>query len=99
MTNFKYLQSMSADELAQWMSSKFSEAAPWEDWWDNNYCNNCDCIILTKEEAEKKLGLQIFGQTVQCAYCEVNNGKCRYFPRVPSDKEVAKMWLEAEVEE
>lgn len=96
MNNFEKLQSMSVDELAKYLSKNSDENSPWVIWWETNFCNNCECIILTKEEAEKKLGLQIFGQTKQCAYCELHHGKCRYFYRVPSGKEIAKMWLEAE---
>ena len=97
MTQFEALHSMSVDELAEWMSDNPSEDSPWIDWWENTYCYNCESITLTREEVEQYFGFHMFGDTTQCAYCELNNDKCRYFSHVPSGKEVAKMWLESEV--
>ena len=95
MTNFKYLQSMSADELAKWLDGHLMfDDAPHMQWFVENYCDKCGSI---EGQYEGVLG------THKCefAYCETEH-KCRYFQdiqRVPDNLEIIKMWLEVEVAE
>lgn len=98
MNNFEKFKAMSMDELIQWMSKHPSEDSPWAIWWNNTYCDKCEPIMLTQDEAEEKLGFRPFGHITRCSYCELNDYKCRYFDKALSGEDVAKMWLEAEVE-
>ena len=45
MTNYEYIMSMSVEELASFLN-KHNEVdrTPWDDWFDENYCKNCEVI-------------------------------------------------------
>lgn len=87
MNNFKNFQSMTIDELADWLDEYGDfDNAPWNTWWDKNYCSQCEPVDA--------------GWTKDYAWCECN-GKCRYFQdmdEVPDHKQVIKMWLEIEAD-
>ena len=93
MTNLKYLQSMSVDELIEWLDKHIQfDASPWCRWFDTKYCKNCEPIMCNYPNSEFQF---------PCAWCELN-GKCKYFSEVdgqPNTRDFVKMWLEAEVEE
>lgn len=102
MTNFKYLQSMSIDELAKWLDQNgIIDNSPWLEHFNYKYCANCESVICKYEDTEKTLGFKLFYRDeIECAYCEIYK-KCRYFPDmddVPDGVDMAKMWLESEVE-
>ena len=87
MTQIERLQSMSLDELVDWID-EFSQfdTAPWTQWFDNTYCKKCIAIMCKHENSEREF---------PCAYCEIN-GNCRFFPdknTIPNNKEIIKMWL------
>ena len=102
MTNFKYLQSMSVDELAKWLDQNgIIDNSPWSEHFNNKYCANCESVMCKYEDAEKTLGFRLclWDDEIECAYCEIYN-KCRYFEDmqdVPDNREMIKMWLESEV--
>lgn len=93
LTRFEEFNNMSLDELAEWIDKNGTwDDSPWNKWWDEKYCNQCESVIGTV--------CDIFGRKCECAWCEVEH-KCRYFPDmddVPSCKDIIKMWLESEVE-
>ncbi len=110
ISNFKRLQSMSVEELADWLDKNGNfDDSPWLIAFNEKYCEKCDSIKCKYADAEKVLGFSpllydgsIWSGTaeVECAYCEVYN-KCRYFENlddIPDNKEVIKMWLEEEAE-
>lgn len=87
MNNFNKFQSMTFDELVDWLD-KYGDFdfAPWNTWWDKNYCSQCEPVDA--------------GWGNDYAWCECNN-KCKYFQdmdEVPDHKFVIKMWLESEAE-
>lgn len=90
------------DSLAELLDniSPVYDSTPWADWFGAQYCENCEDIKCTREEAADKLGLEPFyGGTITCGYCEFH-GNCKYFPdlkEVPTIKQTIKYWLEAEV--
>lgn len=91
MTNYKYIMSMSVEELASFFN-KYNEVdrTPWDSWFEENYCKHCEPIV----EAEG-------GRIVCYAYCEVYD-KCKHFSDYPdfiSEKDAIKLWLESEHEE
>lgn len=93
MNNFKYLQSMSIDELAKWLD-KYGQYdnSPWNLWFDRKYCSNCESIMCHYEDSANEF---------PCAWCELNDG-CKFLPDakgMPDSLEIIKMWLETEVEE
>ena len=103
MTNFKRLQTMTIDELAEWLD-KYAhyDNVPWTHWFDNQYCQKCESIEINYEDAKEKLDLELFSYELaaECAYCECND-HCRFFPSIkgiPDNKKVIKMWLAKEVE-
>ena len=95
MTNFKHLQSMSIEELAEWLDENgMWDHSPWSQWFDSQYCRQCESVKATVEDD--------FGKR-ECgfAWCELEH-KCRYFADredVPDCKEIIKMWLESEAED
>ena len=104
MSNFKRLQSMSVDELAQWLDENGQfDTSPWSEWFSKKYCNNCESIKCKYADAEEKLDFSpytFYSGDIECAYCEIYH-KCKFFENledVPDNKEVIKMWLEEEAE-
>ncbi len=104
MTNFERLQSMTTEELAEWLdrNGQFDDS-PWSNWFNENYCSKCDSVKCKYVDAEEKLGFTpyIFGSysgDLECAYCELEH-KCRFFPDLedtPGNLETIKMWLTEE---
>ena len=88
MTKYELLKSMSIDELAEWLDKYgMQDYAPWDVHFDKNYCNCCEPVDN--------------GVVYDFAYCELNGGKCRFFPDMeeyPHGKQVVKLWLESEAE-
>ena len=101
MTNFDKLKSMSIDEFAKWLEEHgMIDNTPWMNWWDNNYCDKCESIIIKADEAESSLGIKPFyNEEYECAYCEMHD-HCKFFPNQesPSISDIIKMWLEANVD-
>ena len=91
---------MNIDQLVDFLDTNGHHDAVWWKWFEEKYCNQCESVIVTREEYKNKFGCSGYGNTVRCAYCEWNNG-CRFFPEtddVPDSKETIKLWLESEVE-
>lgn len=93
MKNFDIFKTKNLDELADWLDKYgMYDGSIWGDWFDKNYCSKCEPVI--KDEHERCSWFNEF------SWCEIN-GKCRYFQEldmIPSNKQVVKMWLEAEAE-
>ena len=102
MTNFELIKCLSLEGLAGWFDSlEYSEDSPWNQWFDSEYCNNCDSVECSHEEYWGKDKEPFSNRTVTCAYCELYN-KCRYFPDMeaqPTHEEVITMWLRKDMEE
>lgn len=96
MTNFDFLRSMSVEKLAKWLDEHGQfDGSPWMDWFNENYCSNCESI---KCKVDEKVAF-FPGHTIDCAYCELEN-KCKFFPElneVPDNEGIIKMWLNHEV--
>lgn len=92
MTRLEKFQSMTSDELAEWLYGfDWFEGSPWVQWWDKNYCSKCGPVTEYVPE---------FDRECECAWCELNN-KCKFFSDmddVPGIKMMIKMWLESEAE-
>lgn len=90
MTNFENIKAMSIDEFAEWLAKYESwEDTPWIQWFNDNYCDKCELETGTMVDTGKEM---LF------AWCELHE-KCKFFPDledIPDDKEIIKMWLEAE---
>ena len=101
MTNFEKIKAMSLEDIAKFIDEHgMYDDTPWMNWWDKNYCDKCESVILNFEDTKKILGLTPFYEDneTECAYCEVHH-KCKYFPNLeeePSMFDIVKMWLEAE---
>ena len=109
MTNFKRLQTMTIDELAEWLDKHGQfDLSPWLTWWDKNYCSNCESIKCKYVDAKEKLGFSVssyYDREIECAYCELADEsgvkKCRFFPElndVPSNLDIIKLWLNKEAD-
>lgn len=111
MTNFKRIQSMNVDELAEWLDENgMFDNSPWSNWFNDRYCKNCESIKCKYADAEEKLGFTpyLFGSysgDLECAYCELADEsgikRCRFFPElddVPDNKKTIEMWLIEEAE-
>jgi hypothetical protein len=90
MTVFDNFKTKNIDELAEWLSEYgMQDFAPWDNWFDSEYCSKCDTIIKTD-------GIY----KTEYTWCEANCNKCRFFQdmnEVPWGKQIVKMWLESEV--
>ena len=86
-------KSKNIDELAAWLDKYcYFEYAPWINWREDNYCNNCPSEIGKYEDSDREM---------EFAWCELND-KCKFFSDMdstPDSKQVIKMWLESEIEE
>lgn len=93
MNNFKNLQSMSVDQLVEFLDTNGHHDAIWWKWFEDTYCDNCEREIVYIND--------ISGPNTkhECEYCEEHN-KCRFFPEMDlfDTKETIKLWLESEVE-
>ena len=97
MNNFDKIKQMSLEDFAEWLYEHgMVDNTPWMKWFNENYCDKCESIIVKSEDAEKVLGLKPFyDEEYECAYCEVYEDCCKFFPNgSPSNKEIIKMWLE-----
>lgn len=92
MTIFEnYFKNKSIDEIAEWFDEYGTyDGAPHIRFWDENYCKKCELVEAYVAE---------FGDMYDCAWCELNGNKCRFFQEMdemPSNKQIIKMWLESE---
>ena len=101
MTNLDNLKSLSVEGFAEWLDTLgYYDTAPWNEWFDSEYCNNCDSVECSHEEYCGKDKEAFSNSAVTCAYCELYN-KCRYFLDMeaqPTQEEIITMWLRREVD-
>lgn len=94
MIRFENIKNKNIDGFVEWLDEYYaSDEAPWWTWWDNNYCKKCEPVMAYVPE---------FGDECECAWCEANDDKCKYFQdmdKMPSNKQIIKMWLMSECEE
>lgn len=91
MTNFEYIRSLSADELAKWLHKYINfDSSPAESWFNKNCCSKCESIMCKYKDSDREF---------PAAYCELEN-KCKFYPDLGnlSCLEVVELWLNAEVE-
>lgn len=90
MKIFDEFKSKSLEELADWFDKYcVVDDAPWFNWYDRKYCDNCETVILEDNE----------GREMEYSWCELNN-KCRFFQEMndtPSIKQTIEMWLNSEI--
>ena len=104
MTNFEKIKSMSQEELIKFLSENSSiDESVWLKYFNEKYCDNCDAIESTYRELGLTPLIRELDDKCVCAYCEVKKD-CRFFPGkfndgCPSDEDILKIWLEAEVNE
>lgn len=99
MNNFDKLKNMTIEELAKFLDEHgMYDDTPWMKWFNENYCDKCESIIVKAAEAESIIGIKPFyDEEYECAYCEVYEDCCKFFSEgFPSNKDIIKMWLEAE---
>ena len=97
MNNFEKIKQMPLEEFADWLYEHgMVDDTPWMNWFNENYCNKCESIIVKAEDAEEVLGLKpLYDKECKCSYCEVYENCCKFFPdNYPSNKDIIKMWLE-----
>lgn len=100
MTNFDKIKNMTFEQFAGWLDEHgMIDNTPWMNWFDENYCDKCESIIVKAGDAKEVLGIKPFyNEEYECAYCEVHD-HCRFFPdKYPSNKDIIKMWLEVKDE-
>lgn len=86
LENFQYMVT-NIDEFAKWLNENCGDDADWINWFDRNYCKNCESVSIDGSACG------------DYAYCEVDK-KCRFFPEMqeaPNCEEIVKMWLNSEV--
>ena len=96
MTIFESIKPESIDELVELLDKYGAQdCSPWDEWFDRNYCKMCEPEIIKKENTD-------YYHDIECGWCELNDGKCKFFPNLdeaPWGKQVIKLWLESEVED
>ena len=94
MNNFEKLKQMDIDQAAEWLDKHGQfDSSPWMKWFDSTYCQNCETVETRLED---------FDKDVVCAWCEVHDDKCKFFPdqsEAPEGRQIVKLWLESEVED
>lgn len=97
MNKFEMLKTFDVDDLADFLNSiESTEDAPWNKWFNAEYCNSEKCPSIICKCIDK---------TCECAYCELykkenGEGKCRFFPNkdiLGSGNDIVKIWLESDV--
>lgn len=93
MKIFDKVKTMNIDELAEFLEKMFlREEGPWDNWFAKKYCNVENCPSIKCECTGE------FKGTVDCAWCELNDG-CKFFPKDDfGEKLIIKLWLESEAE-
>lgn len=100
MKRLDFLKSKPLDEIVN-LIDKYGQfdGSPWMKWFNENYCEKCEPIMVKlSEEAKKEFGCGLRDE-VECCYCELEN-KCKFFPEMDRDinsKDIIKMWLEQEI--
>lgn len=93
MTNKEKLQSLSLDDLTDWLNIHGEQdCSPWIQWFDSNYCAKC--------EPETTV-LPNYHREAECAFCE-NHNYCRFLGEsvdIMDGRTVIKMWLEEQANE
>lgn len=92
ITWFEKFKLMDIEEFTEWLDEhgRFDNS-PWMKWFDKLYCSNCESIMCRYEDSNIEF---------PCAWCELEH-KCKFFPELkesPDNKDMIKMWLQAEVE-
>ena len=91
MTVFEKIKSMTKEEIVNWISELYNvgDSSPWIKWWDDNYCKKCESVMLYDEWLKRD---------AEFAWCEVNNGDCKFFPEkeMASYKTMIEAWLDSE---
>lgn len=89
MTVFENIPLKDIGELAEWLDKHTGDDATWMNWFDKNYCKNCE-------------GISIDGDSWgDYCWCEIFD-KCKFFPEMyesPDCVQIIKLWLESEVED
>lgn len=92
MKQYDVFKSKNIDELARWLSKyAYTDDSPWTKWFDEKYCKQCEPEFAYIAALDREC---------ECGWCEVN-GKCKFFQElddIPNNEEIAKLWLESEVE-
>ena len=85
MTNYEYLQSKAGivDVL-----DKIDNGCFFAEEFGKVFCDKCDSV---------KCYVPAFERECDCAYCEVNEGKCRFFDHYLDNKEIIMWWLDQEM--
>ena len=90
MTNREWLQSADLDTLVNFLHSIDSfEDSPYIESWDNKYCSQCESIICTYANSDRK---------IPCSFCELE-GYCKFFPdldHIPDYADMIRLWLAEE---
>lgn len=99
MTNFeKITVEMDMDDLTDFLNSiDCIENAPWNKWFNENYCNSEKCPTITCKYDDTD-------RTCKCSYCELmkkknGEGECCFFTDkdiLGSSRDVVKLWLKNE---
>lgn len=81
-TNYEKIISMSVEDMADFLNGLCFDDAPWFDWFDKGYCQNCDAV-------EK--GDHIYSR------CELEdeNYPCKCGTLYRDTFEIVKAWLQA----
>lgn len=91
MNNYERIRAMTIDDLAEYLSDKWSHYDdPSMEWWNDNHCSKCESVSVYVEH---------LGRNLDFAWCELNDNKCKFYLELdglPNSKEVMKMWLESE---
>ena len=93
MTNFDKIKNMSEYELAAWLAKRaMYDGSPWDTSFAERFCHNCPSIAGECQE---------FGRTMEFSWCELHDGRCKYFPDIPDflrDENIIKTWFKQEAE-
>lgn len=91
MTNKEKLQSLSLEDLTDWLNAHGEpDNAPWVLWFDANYCAKCEPETIT-----------VLGLPAKCAFCEAHN-YCQFLEEsvdILDCRTIIKMWLEEQANE
>lgn len=88
MNNFQAIKNFSQEELSDFLCGITCDNAPWDTWFNDKYCKNCQEIRINQVGERERV----------FSYCEYS-GVCRYFESLdefPSSHFICSLWFKEE---
>lgn len=91
MNRYEQIKNCTKNELVVLLASLDGGGEePWTAWFGHKYCDNCESEMAYVKYFEKEL---------ECSWCELHHGVCKYFPDKKKGvfvEDMIELWLDEE---